>query len=1151
MEDRRLLATDPGIAFLQQSVDFCHRSPNAADLGQPVVYLYSDSWSGCTYGDLQASAMTLDGNDPDAGQGTTSLRASWDGAGANGWFQFWIGDGQANRPRDIPAFGLANHVRFMAKGDTAGQDIHARIFKVPAGGGWELVQNVAVDLSTAWQDFAIDLAGLNLKPHDLHAVQFVIGDGANDGGRTFWVDEVRVDTEGFDPLRVPVSYRAQYGDPAGGDVGYRDGQIYPNRSFLYDSALTIKALVAAGDSASVQMARDVADALVATKLADGTYYNARNCGHVLLEDGTPRASFSQQRTLGDQAWFGLALLDVSRQTGDSKYLERAIDISDWAENNLKDNGAWKGYRGGYDPDGNPYPWRSTEHNIDLFALNRGIAVLLSLQNDSREATFVGRATHAGDFVMNMFDAVGGKFWTGTGAGNTIDTDSVPLDAQTWSLLTLARFPQYAEQIDWRRVANWVEDRLQVCDGALCGLTYSDQSTPDIVWLEGTAQAAVAAWLWRDQAMYERLIGELEQARASHPNGDGAGIVAASRDTLLDNPLGAIYDARLHVGATAWTYFATAEINPLLPELELPEQSNGMSFVVDDWNNKVTETDLGHNYFAGNSGAVESTAGTVDVGLSAQSSGMSGGSLELYFDFSGAPAESFAGVFTSLFGLTDTLVSLDGSGQQPAATTPFAGYYLDMTDIYRGFGAMEGRSIDRMQMNAKLLSSEAITVKIQLQDEAGFDVFTRRTIHPSAGGWETISVAVPAGFDDSLAGDGNPAGFNWRQVSLCSLIVERVNVGAGIVNPDTAQFLVDNLVLIDADGSYPDVAAAADPAGLGLNPYFEESFLDLVRATSSQYFVDWASTDARTGAMIQDRSTFADLMTVGGAGFQLTSYVVDAQQAYLTRADAADRVLNLLRVLRNHPQGPERVGTIGYQGFFYHFLGIDGLRKQNFDFVETPEDESQNTVELSAIDTGLVLAGVVTAGQYFDDPGNPVEAEIRQLAEEIYGRVDFRFLLDPASNQFYLGWKPNETRDDSGKWGRYLLDDAEGTGQYSSKSVGGVEVPATIDYYTDEGLLLALLAMGSPNPAHRLGREVWDAMIRDTAGGDFVRSFPGSLFTYEFASVWLDTNRLGLDNHPTTPVDFFVNTQAAVQATRMYVEANPLNRATWQNHARLW
>jgi len=46
------------------------------------------------------------------------------------------------------------------------------------------------------------------------------------------------------------------------------------------------------------------------------------------------------------------------------------------------------------------------------------------------------------------------------------------------------------------------------------------------------------------------------------------------------------------------------------------------------------------------------------------------------------------------------------------------------------------------------------------------------------------------------------------------------------------------------------------------------------------------------------------------------------------------VHDILAVLYDQPQGPDRVGTIGYQGFFYHFLGIDGLRKQNFDFTAT-------------------------------------------------------------------------------------------------------------------------------------------------------------------------------------------------------------------------
>ena len=95
--------------------------------------------------------------------------------------------------------------------------------------------------------------------------------------------------------------------------------------------------------------------------------------------------------------------------------------------------------------------------------------------------------------------------------------------------------------------------------------------------------------------------------------------------------------------------------------------------------------------------------------------------------------------------------------------------------------------------------------------------------------------------------------------------------------------------------------------------------------------------------------------MGGVGFQLNSYVIDSQRGYLARTDAANRVVNILRALHNPPQGPGSVGIIGHEGFFYHFFGIDGLRKQNF---------GGTNVELSPIDTALAIAGVVTAGQYF-------------------------------------------------------------------------------------------------------------------------------------------------------------------------------------------
>jgi Ca2+-binding RTX toxin-like protein len=154
------------------------------------------------------------------------------------------------------------------------------------------------------------------------------------------------------------------------------------------------------------------------------------------------------------------------------------------------------------------------------------------------------------------------------------------------------------------------------------------------------------------------------------------------------------------------------------------------------------------------------------------------------------------------------------------------------------------------------------------------------------------------------------------------------------------------------------------------------------------------------------------------------------------------------------------------------------------------------------------------------------------------------MVDPKTDQFYLGWKPSEPRFNDDVHGRFLLDDADRLGQYSSKQdASGAEVAATIDYYTDEGLLLALLAMGSPDLAHRLGREVWDSMIRKTQGGTFVRSYPGSLFTYQFLSAWVDTGSLGSDNHPTQPVDWFDNTRQAILATIDYASDNPRHRAT--------
>ena len=114
--------------------------------------------------------------------------------------------------------------------------------------------------------------------------------------------------------------------------------------------------------------------------------------------------------------------------------------------------------------------------------------------------------------------------------------------------------------------------------------------------------------------------------------------------------------------------------------------------------------------------------------------------------------------------------------------------------------------------------------------------------------------------NSDAGDGDTSAFDWNQVDVLSLIVEREDLDDGISNPDSGNFLVDNLVLVDVDGEYPDLNAMSDEHG-DLDPAHQRGFLDLVRATSFLYFLDFASTDPDSGGIIQDRSASIRILRI--------------------------------------------------------------------------------------------------------------------------------------------------------------------------------------------------------------------------------------------------------------------------------------------------
>src|SRR5690606_15687363 len=147
--------------------------------------------------------------------------------------------------------------------------------------------------------------------------------------------------------------------------------------------------------------------------------------------------------------------------------------------------------------------------------------------------------------------------------------------------------------------------------------------------------------------------------------------------------------------------------------------------------------------------------------------------------------------------------------------------------------------------------------------------------------------------------------------------------------------------------------------------------------------------------------------------------------WITRAQGAERVLTTLRFLMHAPQGPEASGRTGYSGLFYHFLDMQ-------------TGERFQTVELSTIDTALLMAGVLFSREYFDG-SDARESSIRALADSLYHRVDWQSMVNNPG-RISMGWRPES-----------------GFIEYDWRGY-------------DEAMILLILAIGSPT--HPVDASLW-------------------------------------------------------------------------------
>ncbi|MFA6091993.1 MAG: glucoamylase family protein [Elusimicrobiota bacterium] len=288
-----------------------------------------------------------------------------------------------------------------------------------------------------------------------------------------------------------------------------------------------------------------------------------------------------------------------------------------------------------------------------------------------------------------------------------------------------------------------------------------------------------------------------------------------------------------------------------------------------------------------------------------------------------------------------------------------------------------------------------------------------------------------------------------------------------------------------------VQAAAAAQALPGPELSDEAFLEDLEHRTFRFF--WERAVPKSG-LIPDRWPTKSFSSIAAVGFALTAYPIGAERGYVTRAQAAERALETLRFLYDAPQGPEAAGRAGYRGFFYHFLDMDsGTRFKD--------------VELSTIDTALLMAGVLFCREYFDR-SDAREKAVRDLADRLYRRVEWDWPR-PNTPLVNMGWDPEKGFKPL-DWRGY-----------------------------DESMILYILALGSPT--HPVEPSAWSEFTKTYVWGPFqgleFLQF-GPLYGHQYSHIWIDFRGIQDAYMKEKGIDYFENSRRAAYAHRSYAQKNP-------------
>src|ERR1041385_5016489 len=272
--------------------------------------------------------------------------------------------------------------------------------------------------------------------------------------------------------------------------------------------------------------------------------------------------------------------------------------------------------------------------------------------------------------------------------------------------------------------------------------------------------------------------------------------------------------------------------------------------------------------------------------------------------------------------------------------------------------------------------------------------------------------------------------------------------------------------------------------------FSEPELEELQRLTFDYFL--RETNPENG-LVPDSTRQGAPCSIAPTGFALAAYPVGVERGFISRDDAISRTLTSLRFFLNSPQGPEPDAT-GYKGFYYHFLDMKtGRRTFN--------------CELSTIDSTFVIAGALTAAEYFNRDTEE-EREIRNIAQALYRRADWSWAQN-GGNTVTHGWTP-ERGFINYRWEGYC-----------------------------EALILYVLGLASPTyPLPEESYHAWTATYdwRSLYGYEFL--YAGPLFIHQLSHMWIDFREIQDEYMRQRGIDYFENSRRATYIQQQYCVRNP-------------